>query len=83
MPGELRIVPGIAIGGFGPMRTVLLVGEQPWEELTRHRPRRRVAQLGDAAAAALHASGASRPRFREVPHEEVLGAAAGTHAARW
>ncbi len=28
--GELRIVPGIAIAGFGPVRTVLLVGEVPW-----------------------------------------------------
>ena len=31
--GELRIVPGIAIAGFGPVRTVLLVGEVPWPEM--------------------------------------------------
>ena len=33
-PGELRIVPGIAIAGFGPVRTVLLVGEVPLAEMT-------------------------------------------------
>jgi len=30
---ELRIVPGIAIASHGPVRTVLLVSETPWEEL--------------------------------------------------
>jgi cyclic dehypoxanthinyl futalosine synthase len=30
---ELRIVPGIAIASRGPVRTVLLLGEVPWEEM--------------------------------------------------
>ena len=64
-----------------PVRTVLLVGEVPWAEMKDDRARRRLAQLGDAAAAALPASAASRPRFREVPHDEVLDAAAGTTGA--
>jgi predicted solute-binding protein len=33
MSGELRIVPGIAIAGYGPVQTVLLVGEVPWEQM--------------------------------------------------
>lgn len=31
--GELRVVPGVAVAGKGPVRTVLLVGEVPWEEM--------------------------------------------------
>jgi len=30
---DLRIVPGIAIASRGPVRTVLLLGEVPWEEM--------------------------------------------------
>ena len=30
---ELRIVPGIAIAGLGPVRTVLLVCEVPWTQM--------------------------------------------------
>jgi predicted solute-binding protein len=32
--GELRAVPGVAIASRGPVRTVVLVGEVPWEEMT-------------------------------------------------
>ena len=45
------------------------------------RARRRVAQLGDAAAAAVPRARPARPRFREVPHDEVLDAASGTTGA--
>ncbi|MBN2574725.1 MAG: dehypoxanthine futalosine cyclase [Deltaproteobacteria bacterium] len=31
--GELRLVPGIAIASRGPVRTVLLLGDVPWEEM--------------------------------------------------
>ena len=79
--GELRIVPGIAIAGFGPVRTVLLVGEVPWAEMTGDRARRRLAQLGDAAAAAVPASAASRRASARSPHDEVLDAASGTTGA--
>jgi cyclic dehypoxanthinyl futalosine synthase len=30
----LRVVPGVAVAGRGPVRTVLLAGEVPWEEMT-------------------------------------------------
>jgi cyclic dehypoxanthinyl futalosine synthase len=80
MPGELRIVPGIAIGGFGPIRTVLLVSEQPWEALTD------IALDGASRSSAmllqlLCKQKGFAPRFRTVPHEQVLTQAAGTTGA--
>jgi cyclic dehypoxanthinyl futalosine synthase len=30
----LRVVPGVAVAGRGPVRTVLLAGEVPWERMT-------------------------------------------------
>jgi cyclic dehypoxanthinyl futalosine synthase len=78
--GELRIVPGVAIAGFGPVRTVLLVGEVPWSEM------KAIALDGASRSSAmllrlLCKERGLTPRFREVPHEEVLDAAAGTTGA--
>ncbi|HXJ21909.1 MAG TPA: cyclic dehypoxanthinyl futalosine synthase [Polyangia bacterium] len=73
---ELRIVPGIAIASHGAVRTVLMVSEVPWEELEE------IALDGASRSSALllrllcHERGLT-PRFREVPHEEVLGVAGG------
>ncbi len=73
---ELRIVPGIAIASHGAVRTVLLVSEVPWEELEE------IALDGASRSSALllrllcHERGLT-PRFREVPHEEVLGVVGG------
>ena len=80
MSGELRLVPGIAIAGFGPVRTVLLVGDVPWPEM------REIALDGASRSSAMLLRLLSRergfaPRFREVAHEEVLGAARGTTGA--
>jgi cyclic dehypoxanthinyl futalosine synthase len=80
MPGELRIVPGIAIGGLGTIRTVLLVSEQPWETLTD------IALDGASRSSAmllqlLCKQKGLAPRFRTVPHDEVLAQAAGTTGA--
>jgi cyclic dehypoxanthinyl futalosine synthase len=80
MAGELRIVPGIAIAGFGPVRTVLLVGEVPWAEM------RDIALDGASRSSAMMLRLLTRerglsPRFREVPHDDVLGAARGTTGA--
>jgi cyclic dehypoxanthinyl futalosine synthase len=33
LAGDLRLVPGIAIASRGPVRTVLLMGEVPWEAM--------------------------------------------------
>jgi cyclic dehypoxanthinyl futalosine synthase len=80
MPGELRIVPGIAIGGAGPIRTVLLVSEVPWDALTE------IALDGASRSSALLLQLLCKergltPRFRSVPHEQVLDAASGTTGA--
>ena len=77
---ELRIVPGIAIASHGAVRTVLLVGEVPWEEMTE------IALDGASRSSAMllkllcHERGLA-PQFREVAHEEVLAAAHGTTGA--
>ena len=77
---ELRIVPGIAIASHGAVRTVLLVGEVPWEEMTE------IALDGASRSSAMllkllcHERGLA-PQFREVAHDEVLAAAHGTTGA--
>jgi cyclic dehypoxanthinyl futalosine synthase len=77
---ELRIVPGIAIASHGPVRTVLLVSETPWDQLDE------IVLDGASRSSALllrllcHERGLT-PRFREVPHDEVLGAAGGKTGA--
>ena len=78
--GELRIVPGIAIAGFGPVRTVLLVGDVPLAEM------KAIALDGASRSSAmllrlLCKERGLTPRFREVPHDEVLDAASGTTGA--
>jgi cyclic dehypoxanthinyl futalosine synthase len=80
MAGELRIVPGIAIAGFGAVRTVLLVGEVPWSEM------REIALDGASRSSAMLLQLLCRergltPRFREVPHDEVMDAARATTGA--
>ena len=75
----MRIVPGIAIAGFGPVRTVLLVGEVPWAEM-------RIALDGASRSSAMLLRLLCRqrgltPRFRELPHDAVLDAASGTTGA--
>ena len=77
---ELRIVPGIAIASHGAVRTVLLVGEVPWAQMTE------IALDGASRSSAMllkllcHERGLT-PRFREVAHDEVLTAAQGTTGA--
>jgi cyclic dehypoxanthinyl futalosine synthase len=78
--GEMRIVPGVAIAGFGPVRTVLLVGDVPWEEM------RDIALDGASRSSAMLLRLLCRqrgltPRFRELPHDAVLDAASGTTGA--
>ncbi len=77
---ELRIVPGIAIASHGPVRTVLLVGEVPWDAMQE------IVLDGASRSSAMllkllcHERGLS-PRFREVAHDEVLEAARGSTGA--
>jgi cyclic dehypoxanthinyl futalosine synthase len=79
-PTPLRTVPGIAIAGLGPVRTVLLVSDLPWTELEE------IALDGASRSSAallkiLCRERGLSPRFREVPHDEVLDAASGRTGA--
>ena len=80
---DLRVVPGVAVASFGPVRTVLLVGDVPMAEMTdvaldgASRSSARLLQILLAAA-----NGKDRvPRFRTVAHDDVLTAASGTTGA--
>jgi cyclic dehypoxanthinyl futalosine synthase len=77
---DLRAVPGIAIAGFGPVRTVLLVGDVPWAEMDE------IALDGASRSSAallrlLCAQRGAPPRFREVAHDDVLATASGRTGA--
>jgi cyclic dehypoxanthinyl futalosine synthase len=77
---DLRAVPGIAVAGSGPVRTVLLVGDVPWSEMTD------IALDGASRSSAMLLRLLTRdrglaPRFREAPHDQILDAAAGTTGA--
>jgi cyclic dehypoxanthinyl futalosine synthase len=77
---ELRAVPGIAIAGAGPVRTVLLVSDVPLTEVDE------IALDGASRSSAallrlLCRERGLSPRFREVPHDAVLDAASGRTGA--
>lgn len=80
-PGlDLRAVPGIAIGSSGPVRTVLLVGAVPWENMQAV-----VLDGASRSSAALlrvlcHERGLA-PSFSEVGHEHIAAVAGGTTGA--
>ena len=76
----LRAVPGVAIASAGDVRTVLLVGQVPWESMTD------LALDGASRSSAalvrlLSYERGVRPRFVEVPHDQVETAAHGTTGA--
>ena len=73
---ELRIVPGVAVAGRGPVRTVLLVGEVPWEKMTH------IALDSASRSSALLLRLLTRekglgPTFEEGEHEKIAEAARG------
>src|SRR4029077_9185432 len=77
---DLRAVPGIAVAGYGPVRTVLLIGDVPWSEMTD------IALDGASRSSAMLLRLLTRdrglaPRLRGVPHDDILGAADGTTGA--
>jgi cyclic dehypoxanthinyl futalosine synthase len=76
----LRAVPGVAIGSHGPVRTVLLAGQVPWEQMTD------VALDGASrsSSALLRVLCRERglaPRFAELGHESIARAAHATTGA--
>jgi cyclic dehypoxanthinyl futalosine synthase len=79
-PDELRIVPGVAVAGRGPVRTVLLVGEVPWEEMTSIA----LDSASRSSALLLRLLTAERrlePAFDEGEHDSILEAARGARGA--
>lgn len=80
IPDDLRVVPGVAVAGRGPVRTVVLVGEVPWEEM---------AQIAlDAASRSstvllklLTRARGLAPAFQEVEHDRIEVAASGGRGA--
>jgi cyclic dehypoxanthinyl futalosine synthase len=74
------VVPGIAVASRGPVRTVVLVGQVPWEEMT-------VIALDGASrtsqmlARLLSKERGLHPDFVEVPHDQIADVASGTRGA--
>ena len=77
---ELRVVPGIAVASRGPVRTVVLVGQVPWEEMTD------IALDGASRTSQmllrlLTKERGLHPDFVEVPHDQIADAVVGTRGA--
>jgi len=77
---SLRAVPGIGITSFGNVRTVLLVGDVPWEQMTA------ISLDGASRSSAALVRHLTRhrgltPQFAEVVHDDIEGAAHGTTGA--
>jgi cyclic dehypoxanthinyl futalosine synthase len=77
---DLRVVPGIAIASRGPVRTVVLVGQVPWEQMTS------IALDGASRSSQMLVRLLTRqrglaPNFLEVPHAAIADAATGTQGA--
>jgi cyclic dehypoxanthinyl futalosine synthase len=77
---DLFIVPGVAIASRGPVRTVLLMGDVPWEEME-------TIFLDEASRTSqmlvrllTHERGLS-PRFESVPHDRILDQVGGRKGA--
>jgi cyclic dehypoxanthinyl futalosine synthase len=76
----LQIVPGISVASRGPVRTVLLVSQVPWEQLTT------IALDGASRTSAaliqiLSKARGLSPIFVSADHETVLNSVKGTHGA--
>src|SRR3569623_2435085 len=77
---SLRAVPGIGITSFGNVRTVLLVGDVPWEQMTA------ISLDGASRSSAALVRHMTRhrglpPQFAEEVHGAIEGAAQGTTGA--
>jgi cyclic dehypoxanthinyl futalosine synthase len=77
---ELRVVPGIAVASRGPVRTVVLVGQVPWEAMTA------IALDGASRTSQMLLRLLTRERglhadFIEVPHDRIANAVDGRRGA--
>jgi cyclic dehypoxanthinyl futalosine synthase len=77
---ELRVVPGVAIASRGPVRTVLLMGDVPWEamETIFLDEASRTSQM--LVRLLTHERG-FRPRFESVPHDRIVDQIGGRKGA--
>jgi cyclic dehypoxanthinyl futalosine synthase len=77
---ELHIVPGVAIASRGPVRTVLLMGDVPWEamETILLDEASRTSQM--LVRLLTHARGLS-PRFESVAHDLIVDQVGGRRGA--
>jgi cyclic dehypoxanthinyl futalosine synthase len=66
----LRIVPGIAIASRGPVRTVLLLGEVPWEQMETI-VLDGASRTSQALVRILTAERGLSPRWEEADHERL------------
>ncbi len=76
----LRVVPGIALAGRGAIKTVLLVGQVPWEQMTEIA----LDSASRSSALLLRVLTAEKklyPRFAESEHDTILEAPSGTRGA--
>ena len=77
---ELRIVPGVAIASRGPVRTVLLMGDVPWEamETIFLDEASRTSQM--LVRLLTHERGLT-PRFESVAHDRIVDQIGGKRGA--
>jgi cyclic dehypoxanthinyl futalosine synthase len=67
---ELRIVPGIAIASRGPVRTVLLLGEVPWEEMETI-VLDEASRTSQALVRLLSRARGRAPRYEHAEHDRI------------
>ena len=77
---ELRAVPGVAIASAGDVRTVVLVADVPWNQLT-HIALDGASRSSAALVRLLSRERGVTPRFATVEHDEIARAARGTTGA--
>jgi len=77
---DMRAVPGVAIASRGPVHSVILVGQVPWEEM-RHIALDGASRTSAALLPLLSKERGLSPTFEEVDHEATWQAVAGDTGA--
>jgi len=77
---DMRAVPGVAIASRGPVHSVILVGQVPWEEM-RHVALDGASRTSAALLPLLCKERGLSPTFEEVDHEATWQAVAGDTGA--
>jgi cyclic dehypoxanthinyl futalosine synthase len=77
---DLRIVPGISVASYGDVRTVVLAGQVPWEELTEI-ALDGASRTSQMLSRLLTKNRGLSPTFIETPHDHIVDAVEGTRGA--